>query len=67
MGYINDTLPQTINPHEWFKEKTSDDILIDGIVSGIMAAGIRGDEVTAMLIEALKSMDRKDLVPPCCR
>ena len=64
---MNNKLPQLIDPTVWFKPKTQDDILIEGIISGIEAAGVRGEDVTMLLIEALKSMDRKDLVPPCCQ
>lgn len=64
---MNNKLPQPIDPTVWFKPKTQDDILIEGITSGIKAAGVRGEDVTILLIEALKSMGRKDLVPPCCQ
>ena len=64
---MNNKLPQPIDPTAWFKPKTQDDILIEGIISGIKAAGVRGEDVTMLLIEALKSMGRKDLVPPCCQ
>ena len=63
---MNDNL-QPIDPSVWFtRPKTQDDILIEGIISGIKAAGVRGEDVTMLLIEALKSIGRKDLVPPCC-
>ena len=64
---MNNKLPQPIDPTVWFKPETQDDILIEGITSGIKAAGVRGEDVTMLLIEALKSMGRKDLVPPCCQ
>ena len=64
---MNNKLPQPIDPTVWFKPKTQDDILIEGITSGIKAAGVRGEDVTMLLIEALKSMGRKDLLPPCER
>lgn len=64
---MSDWIPQPIDPTTFFKPKTSDDILIEGIESGIMATGVRGEDVTMLLIEALKSMGRKDLVPPCCQ
>jgi len=64
---MNNKLPQPIDSAAWFKPKTQDDILIEGIISGIEAAGVRGEDVTILLIEALNSMGRKDLVPPCCQ
>ena len=64
---MNNELPKPIDPIAWFEPKTQDDILIEGITNGIIAAGVRGEDVTMLLIEALKSMGRKDLVPPCCQ
>ena len=48
-------------------EKSEDDIMIDGIVAGLKIAGINGDDISFMVIQALKQMGRYDLLPPCER
>lgn len=64
---MNDWIPQPIDPTTFFKPKTPDDILIEGIESGIMATGVRGEDVTIFLIEALKKLGRYDLLSPCMK
>ena len=49
------------------RPKTQDDILIDGIVTGLKQAGLSGEDITMQLVYTLQSMGRNDLLCPCCQ
>ena len=53
-----------IDPNQ---KQAEDNAFLNGLMEGIHQAGYSGDDVTYLTVQALKSIGRYDLLPPCER
>ena len=65
MGLFNSILPTPINPFQDCGLSKEDRVMIDAMRDTAYVCGCRGGDVEYAVHQALKRMDRYDLLPPC--